>query len=241
MVKKATEYVALLQVSFLSSILISRRGFRVVLLYHVDLRAIHRTSGQRTALKSKRTLVMLGNQICGAASPLCRAVFVARSGVGSPYGRRASFVRRGQRHRAGNERPPSLVGPKARACRPAAHAHPGSRTTCARADSPIDGVGLNPNERMPPPPPPRPPPPANMCTETKWGKMLRLRSSQRGRTGGRSGAWYRHRHRRRWRRQHRTRARVGSPAQRGVAQVGVRVPPLRPSLRRRRSLDSFAT
>ena len=65
------------------------------------------------------------------------------------------------------------------------------------------------------------------------GKMLRLRSSQRGRTDGRSGAWYRHRHRRRRRRQHRARARVGSPAQRGVAQVGVRVPPLRPSLRRR--------
>ena len=34
------------------------------------------------------------------------------------------------------------------------------------------------------PPPPRPPPlPPNMCTETKWGKMLRLRSSQRGNAG----------------------------------------------------------
>ena len=83
------------------------------------------------------------------------------------------------------QRTATVVGPKARAYRPAARAHPGCRTTCARADSPIDGVGLNPNERMPPPPP-RPPPPANMCTETKWGKMLRLRSSQRGRTDGRT-------------------------------------------------------
>ena len=109
-----------------------------------------------------------------------RVRFVAQSSshvVGSPCGRRASFVRRGQRHRATNGHRRSSGQKRARC--PAARAHPGSRTTCARADSPIDGVGLNPNERMSPPPP-RPP---NMCTETKWGKMLRLRSSKRGNAG----------------------------------------------------------
>ena len=131
---------------------------------------------------------MLGNQICGAASPLCRAVVVARTelvrraGGVPPLSAAANGTGRATN---GHRR---VVGPKARACRPAARAHPGSRTTCARADLPIDGdVGLNPNERMPTPqpPPPRPPPPANMCTETKWGKMLRLRSSQRGNAAAR--------------------------------------------------------
>ena len=129
---------------------------------------------------------MLGNQICGAA----RVRFVAQSSshvVGSPCGvPPLSAAANGT-----GQRTATVVGPKARACRPAARAHPGSRTTCARADLPIDGdVGLNPNERMPTPqpPPPRPPPPANMCTETKWGKMLRLRSSKRGNAGRADGA-----------------------------------------------------
>ena len=158
-------------------------------------------------------------------------------GVGSPYGRRASFVRRGQWHWATNGHrrraksarvPPCCPRPpwqsdNVRSCR---FTHRWRRPEPERAHAAAATSSSSPGEYV---------------HRDQAGKMLRLRSSQRGRTDGRSGAWYRHRHRRRRRRQHRARARVGSPAQRGVAQVGVRVPPLRPSLRRRRSLDSLAT
>ena len=125
---------------------------------------------------------MLGNQICGAASPLCRAVVVARtelvrrtggvpplSAAANGTGQRTATVVVGPKARALPCCPrPPWQSDNVRSCR---FTHRWRRPEPERAHVAAADAA---------PPPPRPP---NMCTETKWGKMLRLRSSKRGNAG----------------------------------------------------------